>query len=404
MRQTEITIRQNTPGVSAFFIECSVFFEKNLHFFLFTLDNSPFLLIINTVNCFLFLERGAFMTERKTEQAKSLLVRYIRDQQMKRGDRLPPQDFLRKTFKFGTATISAAINELKDDGVLEVRDKVGVFVIDPNADGHAGRTIGITMRHAENSLYYSCILTALQMRLVEEGCMIRLFRYQKETERKGIFFQIDDFPGLRRSLENQELQGLIHLDDFSMQSLKFIRSKKVPLVFVGSLGGIAPNGVVYDQARTMREIGIRLKRENPRRPALICQPSVLKCVQDHFQEAFGHDKKIYAGSSIPDAEKIADEILRMPDRERHDWIIYMDDILALAVTSRLAVSLPPEKLPRAVIMRNLQFQMRYPAKDPIFYDSNLSEFASIGVSLLMGAMKEGKLDAGKVYYHQTESK
>ena len=53
------------------------------------------------------------------------------------------------------------------------------------------------MRHAENSLYYSCILTALQMRLVEEGCMIRLFRYQKETERKGIFFQIDDFPECR---------------------------------------------------------------------------------------------------------------------------------------------------------------------------------------------------------------
>ena len=178
----------------------------------------------------------------------------------------------------------------------------------------------------------------------------------------------------------------------------------MPLVFVGSLGGIAPNGVVYDQARTMREIGIRLKRENPRRPALMCQPSVLKCVQDHFQEAFGHDKKIYAGSSIQDAEKIADEILRMPDRERHDWMIYMDDILALAVTSRLAVSLPPEKLPRAVIMRNLQFQMRYPVKEPIFYDSSLSEFASIGVSLLMGAMKDGKLDAGKVYYHQTESK
>ena len=48
--------------------------------------------------------------------------------------------------------------------------------------------------------------------------------------------------------------------------------------------------------------------------------------------------------------------------------------------------------------------MRYPVKEPIFYDSSLSEFASIGVSLLMGAMKDGKLDAGKVYYHQTESK
>ena len=154
----------------------------------------------------------------------------------------------------------------------------------------------------------------------------------------------------------------------------------------------------------MREIGIRLKRDNPRCPALMCQPSVLKCVRDHFQEAFGHDGKIYVGSSIQDAEQIADEILRMPDGKRHDWMIYMDDILALAVTSRLAVSLPPERLPRAAIMRNLQFQMRYPVKDPIFYDSSLSEFASIGVSLLMDAMKAGKLDAGKVYYHQTESK
>ena len=81
----------------------------------------------------------------------------------------------------------------------------------------------------------------------------------------------------------------------------------------------------------------------------------------------------------------------------------MDDILALAITSSLAVSLPSEKLPRAVIMRNLQFQLRYPVREPIFYDSSLSEFASIGVSLLMGAMKEGKLEAGKVYYHQAES-
>lgn len=342
--------------------------------------------------------------ERKTEQAKSLLVRYMHDQQMKRGDRLPSQDFLRKTFKFGTATISSAINELKNDGVLDVRDKVGVFVIDPYADGHAGRTIGITIRHAENSFYYSCILTALQMRLIEAGCMIRLFRYQNETKRKGILFQIDDFPGLRRSIENHELQGLIHLDDFGVQALKFIQSRKIPVVFVGSPGGIAPNGVFFDLCDTMQKIGIRLKREKPQRPVLLCQPSVLKCVQERFLDAFGDNKKIYTGCCIQDAEKIADEILFMPEEERPDWMICMDDILALALVSRLATVLPPKKMPRAVILRNLQFQIRYPVKDPVFYDTDLSEFASIGVSLLMKAMKEENLNAGKVYYRQTESK
>lgn len=338
------------------------------------------------------------MTAKKTEQAKALLVRYIRDHRLKRGDKLPSQDFLRQTFKFGTVTISSAINELKHDGVLEVRDKVGVFIIDPNADGHTGRVIGITARYAENNLYYSCILTALQMHLVAEGCLARLFCYQGRSKKETIFYQIDDYPGLRRSLENRELQGLIHLDDFSAASLKFIRSKKVPLVFTGSIGGIAPNGVFFDQAGTLQEIGRRLKKENPQRPALICQPSVVECVQEHFLQAFGAEKKIYTMKYVKDAEKVANEIIRMPERERHDWIIYMDDILALTVTSKLAITLPPEQWPRAVIMRNLQFEMYYPVKKPIFYDCNLSEFAAVGVSLLMDAMKNGILDPKKVYY------
>lgn len=69
MRQTEITIRQNTPGVSAFFIECSVFFEKNLHFFLFTLDNSPFLLMINSK----FVSIGVSLLMGAMKEGKRLL-------------------------------------------------------------------------------------------------------------------------------------------------------------------------------------------------------------------------------------------------------------------------------------------------------------------------------------------
>ena len=65
----------------------------------------------------------------KTGLVKQALVRYIRERELRRGDRLPPQGTLRKSLGFGTATIAAAIHELKEDQVLEVRDKIGVFVV-----------------------------------------------------------------------------------------------------------------------------------------------------------------------------------------------------------------------------------------------------------------------------------
>ena len=54
----------------------------------------------------------------KTEMAKQAIVRYIRENGVKPGEKLPSQDALRKVLGFGGATIGAAINELKDDGVL----------------------------------------------------------------------------------------------------------------------------------------------------------------------------------------------------------------------------------------------------------------------------------------------
>ncbi len=334
------------------------------------------------------------MMERKTEQAKSLLVRYIRDQQMKQGDRLPPQDFLRKTFKFGTATISQAINELKSDGVVEVRDKVGVFVVDPNADGHAGRTIGIALRHTENSLYYSCLLTALEMKLIENGCMIRPFRYQGEADKDGILFHVDDFPGLRRSLENHALQGLIHMDDFNQESLDYIRSANIPLVFVGAPGGIAKNGAFLDYASLMGRVKQRLRVEKPQRPLLICQPSILDSISGSYDNSYA----VCTAKTAEDAELLAEKIAAMPDGERYDWLICLDDIIALALSSRLAITLPPEKLPGMVIASNILAQLRYPVRKQIVYGIELDKIAAMGTGLLINAMKENRLDAGKALY------
>ena len=47
----------------------------------------------------------------KTGLVKQALVRYIRERELRRGDRLPPQGTLRKSLGFGTATIAAANHE-----------------------------------------------------------------------------------------------------------------------------------------------------------------------------------------------------------------------------------------------------------------------------------------------------
>ena len=340
------------------------------------------------------------MTERKTERAKQLLIRYIRDRQLKNGAKLPPQNELRRIFHYGATTICSAVNALRDDGVLEVRDKVGVFVIDPDAGGHAGRVVGVTMLSGENNFYYSCLLTSLQMHLVENGCTVRLFRSSRKAKNGDFLFEIDDFPGLRRSVENEEIQGLIHLDDFSYAAIEFIREKKLPLVFVGSPGGIAENGAFFDYEKIISEACRMLKKSQALRPALFCQATIRQEVEHVFYENFGGTSRIFSYETFSDEQqvKVIREILAMPENERPDWLICLEDLFALALVCALARNLPPEKMPGAFVMFDRAAQINYPLSRIICCDNDLHQFAALGVELLMKAMMSGKQDIGAVFY------
>jgi len=338
------------------------------------------------------------MAERKTERAKQLLIRYIRDRQMKNGAKLPPQNELRRIFHYGATTICSAVNALREDGVLEVRDKVGVFVIDPDAGGHAGRVVGITMLTGENNFYYSCLLTSLQMHLVENGCTVRLFRSSRKAKNGDFLFEIDDFPGLRRSVESEEIQGLIHLDDFSHAAIEFIRKKKLPLVFVGSPGGIAEDGVFFDYKKIISEACRMLKRSHARRPALFCQATVRPEVEHVFRENFGGASRIFSCKTFADEQRVIREILAMPECERPDWLICLEDLFALALACTLARHLTPEKMPGAFVMFDRAAQIHYPLSKLICCDNDLHQFAALGVESLMKAMMSGKQDIGAVFY------
>jgi DNA-binding LacI/PurR family transcriptional regulator len=88
----------------------------------------------------------------------------------------------------------------------------------------------------------------------------------------------------------------------------------------------------------------------------------------------------------------------MPEEERPDWLICLDDVQALALLSSLACSLAPEKMPGAVVLCNLPSQFYYPVKKLILFNNNLKEFAKTAVNLLIKAMTSGNQETGQVFY------
>jgi DNA-binding LacI/PurR family transcriptional regulator len=341
----------------------------------------------------------------KTAQAKQLLVRYIHEHHLLAGDRLPSQDTFRRAFKFGTTTINSAICELKSEGVLDVRDKVGVYVLDPTAAGHTSYTVALVSRHSEYNLFYASLLTTLQHTLTACGYMVRLFHTTAELENSlHPLMALDEFPGLLRNIESGAIHGIIHMDDFTQSSLDFVRERHIPCIFLGSEGdGIATNGVFLSPAAAVIKACLRIKEFNPRRIALACHQAVMKRCRAAMESIFPGRTEYYTCNGSHDGRIFAESLLAMNAGQRPDWLIFPDDIVALAATSHLARRLPVEQVPRCVIFSALRHQLCFSINNAIYFDSSLKACVNSAVSLLQKAFSQNNMAPGRVIIEYEES-
>ncbi len=344
------------------------------------------------------------MEERKTTQAKLQLVRYIRDRKLAPGAKLPSQDFFRRQFRFGTATITAAIRELKDDGVLEVRDKVGVFVIDPNADGHAGRVIGLTAYSRDISAYYGSLLCFLQMELVKYGCRAEIFCCDRPGRRSE--FKVTDFPGLRRWIERGELAGVISLDTFAGEAYDYFREKDIPALLVGSLSTVA-NAVFIDDISVLRRALARMAESGARRTALVLPQGLQIFAHEQIQalcDEFGIPAdRVFSGLAA-DGAAIARKFLRQSAAERPDAWIALDDVMAGALASALALQLPAAELPAAAVLCNRNTGFSFPVPRLYRYEIQLELLAAMGVRLLLDRITKVTAESRQLWYEPREYK
>ncbi len=318
------------------------------------------------------------MAGARTELAKQTMVRYIREGGLKSGDRLPAQEELRKELGFGSATIAAALHELRADRVLEVRDKIGVFVVNPDADGHAGREIGLAINALEVSAFRSSLANLIQIRLAERGWRAIPFFCMAPTLTGKL--ELSAFPGLRRTIDQKGIEALVTLGDFSESSLKFFRAKKLPVVFVGSLETDSAR-VVIDMPGFLHSAMAELCRKGCRRPGILISEALKPRLAPEFAAAGGAPELLFTGNYVPDGAAAARQIQGLPETARPDGMVIFDDTLASSFVAELYRQ-RTEKRPRLAILRNRQNPMDFADDNPLFFEVDLNELADMTAKLL----------------------
>lgn len=108
--------------------------------------------------------------ENRTEAVRRELVSFIKSARLKRGDKLPSQACLRSRLGVGAVTIERALKLFADDGILEIRPKKGVFLLEDNFNGYVGRRIGMVEFRIANYPYGAVLQQSLRTQFVDHAC------------------------------------------------------------------------------------------------------------------------------------------------------------------------------------------------------------------------------------------
>lgn len=335
------------------------------------------------------------MAGERTLLAKMALVRYIREGSLKIGDRLPTQNELRQQLGFGSATITAALRELHSEGVIEIRDKIGVFVLNPRTDGHTGRVIGIVINATEVSAFRCSLAIQLQICFSRWGWQLVPFFCEEQVLNGKL--SLSSVSGLRRVIEQGGIEALITLGDFSQKSLDYFAAKKLPVLFVGCLEVRCPR-IVIDVLAFLHAAQERLSASGIRRLAILIPEALSESLHEEIRKPEFRENTplILTGNFVQDGVAAARELLQYPPTDRPEAVIIFDDTLASSFTVELFRQRESCYLPKMAILSNLQNPMDFAAEEPLIFSVNLAELASLTAAALEKLL--GNDDVEAVYY------
>ena len=273
----------------------------------------------------------------QTEMVKKQLISLIREGGLKIGEQLPSQTELRKKLGVGSKTIQRAIETLAESKVLEIRPHKGVFIRQLETDGFIGHEIGLVCMWRTFSPSTASLMQCLQLQMHSKACQCKLFlrNFPEMTKVDSLSY----FDGLKRCIEQKQIQGLISTVSFDKEAWAFFREHDLPVVSLGSAafnGGFKVSGQVdlNDMFKQSRKRGFR-------RPAVIfCGFPVTAQIRKKFERNCSLDPEKFCRSLTPEMEvedrpyqwtgdlyKILHQFAGMRKNVRPDVLLIPDDII-----------------------------------------------------------------------------
>jgi len=285
--------------------------------------------------------------ESRKNQLKRLLLQHIRDSHLRPGDKLPGQNVLRQRFGCGGGTFAQAIGELCSEGVLETRDKRGVYLVDPHSGQQYSRRIGIVVGQFNNNMTMALLLAHLVEKLNELGCRAISF-FQAPESYDHPFNTLEDIPGLRLSVESGELDGIIFtiLADSALES--FLSEHGIVYAYLGLR--VPGKRCYYLDYETIIHRSISILNDSGFRRIAMFYMGWEKAFAQDFQKALAeHGLACQKDNLFPLALGRSNDcyhrqiirygmaILRHPTAERPDAFLILDDMLTLFLQEFLLV-------------------------------------------------------------------
>ena len=273
----------------------------------------------------------------QTEMVKKQLISLIREDELKVGDQLPRQAELRKKLGVGSNTIQRAIETLATAGIFVVRPHKGVFIKQLETNGFTCHEIGLVCMWRTFSPSAASLMQCLQLQMHSKACQCKLFlrNFPEMTRIDSLSY----FDGLKRCIEQKQIQGLISTVSFNEEAWAFFRKHDLPVVSLCSAAfnaGFKVSGEVDldDMFEQSRERGFR-------RPAVIfCGFPVTAQTRKKFERNCSLDPKIYCRSltlemeveDLPyrwtgDLYKILHQFASLPKNRQPDVLLIPDDII-----------------------------------------------------------------------------
>ena len=338
--------------------------------------------------------KSAVELPRRVESARNALITYIQDNGLTTGDRLPPYAKLRAEFGFGSQTIAAAVDSLCKLGMLEVRDKVGLFVADPTGGHLTGRTVEVAIRKLAGSAYAATLAGFIQKLLNEQNCRCLTF-FQSTDPAESPCPALSEFPGLEQAVVEKRCDGIISLCQLSEAARQKLDRNSIPCCFIGDEDHESmPLGVVIEVKRFINDAVDALKKNG-------CRNIIQLCASAEQLTMRGGALPAFVGNSYDGGVEIAGKLLDMPELSRPDGIVSDDDTIVSGLLAELISRQLPQVtyLPQIATIIHAELGEKYPSDKMILFKQNIEEYAALAVDLLL-ALLRGDNPAKKQLSHR----